>query len=290
MTRLAVLADIHGNLPALQAVLADMSAFQIDHVVVAGDLINWGPFSPQVLEVAARERWAVIRGNNEFYLLDHRTPREPAHWRSYTLLPWLHAQLAGRWQRAIAAWPDELSLRFPDAPPVRVLHGLPGNPWRGMHPLLSDAELAAALGGVPEPTVIGAHTHLPMSRQLAGRHVLNPGSVGVPLDGELRAGYMLLEAEAGGWRPTFRRVAYDVAPLAAEFARQRFVERGGPVAELVIREFETARLWVLPYLAWRQAHAPGQPDTSELLAAFLAADVWAYTPPEYHVNRAGERT
>jgi predicted phosphodiesterase len=294
MTRLAVLADIHGNLPALRAVLDDMASFQVDRVVVAGDVINWGPFSPQVMEIVARERWAVVRGNNEFYLLEYRTPRQPEHWRDYTLLPWLHAQLAGRWQREIAAWPDELSLRFPNAPPIRVLHGLPANPWRGMHPLLSDDELAALLEPVAEPTVIGAHTHLAMSRRVADRHVLNPGSVGLPLDGKIRADYMILDGDEAGWRPTFRRLPYDRAPLLAEFARQRFVAQGGPVAELVVREFETGRLWVLPYLAWRQGHAPGGPDSPELLAAFLAQDPWPYTPPEYHrgtieASREGSR-
>ena len=52
MTRLAVLADIHGNLPALKAVIDDMAQFEVDHVVVAGDSVNWGPFSCEVLELA----------------------------------------------------------------------------------------------------------------------------------------------------------------------------------------------------------------------------------------------
>ena len=71
MTRLAVLADIHGNLPALQAVIADMAQFAVDQVVVAGDSVNWGPFSRQVMELIWAHRWPVIRGNNELYLLDY---------------------------------------------------------------------------------------------------------------------------------------------------------------------------------------------------------------------------
>src|SRR5690242_4951955 len=99
MTRLAILSDIHGNLPALEAVIQDLDQFQVDHVIVAGDVINWGPFSAQVVERVVREGWAVIRGNNEFYLLDYNTPRAPRLWQSddWPLLPWLHAQLAGHW-------------------------------------------------------------------------------------------------------------------------------------------------------------------------------------------------
>jgi predicted phosphodiesterase len=281
MTRLAVLADIHGNLPALEAVRADMANSLVDQVVVAGDVINWGPFSPQVLEIVHRERWPVIRGNNEYYLLEHRTPREPPQWRGYTMLPWLRAQLWGRWQTAIAAWPDELSLRFPDAPPIRVFHGRPGDPWRGLHPLLGGDEIGRLLGAVEEPAVIGGHTHLPMSRRSGRWHLLNPGSVGVPLDGRQLASYMILDGDADGWRPTFRRVPYDAAPLYAEFERQRFVEQCGPIASLVVKEFETARLWVMPFLTWRAEHAADQPDSYELVEAFLAADVRAYWPPEY---------
>jgi predicted phosphodiesterase len=121
MTRLAILADIHGNLPALEAVLQDLSQFKMDHVIVAGDVINWGPFSAQVMERVTREGWAVIRGNNEFYVLDYNTPRAPSEWEEYSLLPWLHGQLNGHWRNVIAAWPD--------APPLRVVHGSPRSPW-----------------------------------------------------------------------------------------------------------------------------------------------------------------
>lgn len=282
MTRLAVLADIHGNLPALQAVMDDMSAFKPDHVIVAGDIVNWGPFSAAVTEIVTREGWAVMRGNNEFYLLDYNTPRQPPHWKDYTLLPWLYEQLAGRWHNVISAWPDELTLCYPDAPPARVIHGLPGNPWRGLHPLLSDDEIAGHLAPIRESTVIAAHTHLTLERRVGRWHLINPGTVGSPLDGEMSARYMILDGDGDGWRPTFRTVAYDTAPLFAEFERQRFTERFGITAELVVKEFVTGRLWVYPFVLWRRAHAPDQPESRELLTAFMASDIWAYTPPEYH--------
>ena len=63
--RFAVLADIHGNLPALEAVLADLAQFEVEQVVVAGDLINWGPCSAAVVERVVAAGWAIVRGNNE---------------------------------------------------------------------------------------------------------------------------------------------------------------------------------------------------------------------------------
>jgi predicted phosphodiesterase len=285
MTRLAVLSDIHGNLPALEAVLADMQPFAVDQVVIAGDVVNWGPFSAAVMERVARENWAIIRGNNEFYLLEYNTLRQPAHWKSYTLLPWLYYELKGRWHQVIASWPDEISLRFPDAPPIRMFHGSPGNPWVSLTPLTSEAEIRSKLANIEESTIICGHSHLAMSRRVGRWHILNSGTVGVPLDGLFTAGYMILDGDASGWTPIFRRIPFDYAPLFAEFERQRFVETYGVTAHLLVEEFRTARLQVHPYNEWRKAHHPNVPDSPALLDLFSTADKWAYTPLEYHLNR-----
>src|SRR5438105_2123738 len=136
MTTLAILSDLHGNLPALEAVLADLAPFGVDQVVVAGDVINWGPFSAQVAARVVESGWAVIRGNHEHYLLDYGTPRAPVAWDDagvWPLLPWLQGQLPARWKTLIAGWPDSLSLRFRDAPPIRVLHASPRQNTEGIY-------------------------------------------------------------------------------------------------------------------------------------------------------------
>ncbi len=284
MTRLAILADIHGNLPALEAVLADLATFPVDGVVVAGDLINWGPFSAAVVERALAERWTVIRGNNEFYLLDYLTPQAPAAWADpahYPMLPWLRQQLAGRLHSQIAAWPDTLSIRLPDAPPLRIVHGSPRSNAEGIFPGIGETKLAPLLAGVPEETIVAAHTHLPLDCQVGRRHLFNPGSVGVPLQGELVASYLLLDGDADGWRGTFRRVPFSNAALYAEFARQDFVATCGIIGELVLAEFQTARLQVYPFLGWRQAICPEAPFDRETLARYWQSDPTPYLPPAY---------
>ena len=288
MTTLAILADIHGNLPALEAVIADMAQFQIDHVVVAGDVINWGPFSPQVLERVTRAGWAVIRGNNELYLVDYNTPRAPAAWSDrtqYSVMAWLHEQLRGRWQHVIAAWPDSISLRYPDAPPVRVVHGSPRSAFEGLYPTATDAELVAALAGVQETTIITGHTHLEMDRIAGQWRILNPGTIGCPIDGGDGARYMLLEARSGEWHASFRNVPYNIAPLFAEFERQRFVETCGVVGQLIVEEFHTARLRLASFNAWHSAVCPQTPISTALLAEFAKVNAWDYIPRPYHINR-----
>lgn len=289
MTRLAILADIHGNMPALEAVMQDMAPFHVDQVVVAGDAINWGPFSAQVVETIVREGWAVIRGNNEYYLLDYNTPRQPPHWATYGLLPWLREQLEGRWLNTIAAWPDEISLRYPDGPPVRVVHGAPGDPWFSLHPLLTDEEFLARVGQTSERTIIAGHSHIALDRCVGPWRVLNPGSVGVPLDGIHSASYMLLDSDSdehgGGWRATFRRVLFDSTPVLEAYRQTHFVERWGTIAALVVQEFERARLAVYPFNRWRRQQGIETESADGLLEAFAQVDPWPFVPPEYHLNR-----
>ena len=161
MTRLAVLADIHGNLPALQAVIKDMAQFAVDQVVVAGDSVNWGPFSREVMEVVSAGGWAAICGNNELYALDFETPRMPPHWSSFTLPPILREQLGADWLNAIACLPDELCLRFLDAPALRVFHGVPGDPFQRSYPAQATAKSGPGL-------------RLSMSQQSSALTVISP--------------------------------------------------------------------------------------------------------------------
>jgi predicted phosphodiesterase len=293
MTRLAILADLHGNLPALEAVLQDLSQFRVDRVIVAGDLVNWGPFSAQVLERVTREGCAVVRGNAEFYLLDYNTRRAPAEWNDhsfYPLLPWLRQQLNGRWHNVIAAWPDTLCLRFPDAPPIRVFHGSPRSPQEPIYRISTTEEVEAILAGVEETTVVAGHTHLALERQVGRWHILNPGSVGGPADGDPAASYMLLEGNEAGWRPTFRRIPFGYEPLWQEYERQKFLDERGVIGRFVVQEFKTARLHLISFLNWRQACHPDAPLTMELVDEFAGVNRWDYTPLAYHVNLPAEET
>jgi len=289
MTRLAVISDIHGNLPALEAVLDDLAAtgIHVDQIVAAGDVINWGPLSRQVVERVRREGWIVIRGNNELYMVDFKTPRAPAHWNLYAMPPWTLGQLGSEIINDLATWPDTLCLRFRDAPSLRVVHGSPRSHFEAMHPLLTDEQLVEMLNGVEETTVIAGHTHLMLDRHVGRWHIINSGTIGVPLDGDPRASYMIIEGNADGWTVLqTRRVAYDRSSLYRAFDDQAFLKVCGPFGRLVIREFETARCHVYPFNAWVKAHHPGSPTTDALIDRFYAeADIWDYLPPEYVINR-----
>lgn len=283
MTRLAILADIHANLPALEAVIADMQPFNVDHVIVAGDVINWGPFSLEVVERITSLGWSIIRGNHEYYLLDYNTPRAPELWKTFDTPRWLNEQLGGRWKNMIAAWPEAISLRYPDAPLVRVVHASPRNIREGIYNITPDEEVAAMLDGIDESFIVFGHTHLRMNRQVGRWHLLNPGSVGVPLDGQLGANYLILDGDENGWRPAFRRVAFDPTPVFEAFAQRKIVEHLGSTGRLLIEEYKTARPQIYPFNEWSRLCFPDEPRTVALAERFIheVEDIDPYLPAAY---------
>lgn len=287
MTNLAILSDIHGNIPALEAVLADLAAFKIDHVIVPGDVISFGPFSRQAAEWVIENGWSVIRGNNEFFLVDYKTPRAPAEWDDpiqFAPTVWLYRQFDHRLRTLIGSWPDTLDLRFQDAPPILVCHGTPASPWGTIYSTMTDQEIENTLSDVEAEYVICGHTHLPMDRQSGKWRIFNPGSVGVPLDGLFSASYMILEGNENGWTPTFRRVPFDYDAVFAEFERSGYNKESGPIGRLIVEVYKTARP-LLGFFRWREKHKPGSALTDELVEEYLTnGNWWEFSHPAYHLN------
>lgn len=287
MTRLAVLADIHGNLPALEAVIDDMAAFEVDHVIVAGDSINLGPFSAQVIERILDLKWAVIRGNHEFYMLYYNTPYAPKAWQHFHTPRWLNEHLPKHLRNIIAALPDELRLCYPDAPYIRAAHGVPCNHWQGIYPSMADEQIAALLDGVEETTLIVGHTHLPLERQVGRHHILNPGSVGLAMDGIAGARYLILDGDKDGWTPTFRHVAYDYARLFAEWDRLNIIKVLGVSGRLILEDMRWTRPMLYGFNRWREDHYPDTPDADWMVDEYLQlpfSQRITFFPIDYQIN------
>lgn len=297
--KLAILADIHGNLPALEAVLAALEQIQPDYVVVNGDLINGAPFSVEVVDRICSLNWVVLRGNHEFYLLDLGTSRavpgseDPTRWGQ---LHWLAARMRPEQVAYLAMLPDERTFYLPGAQPIRITHGLPGRNKVGLHPAQSDEEIAAALGEVHEQTFVTAHTHVQMDRHVVSRpaltgelsahphgdmqmpvaprawHVINPGSVGLPLNQRPTAQFAVLEAAPdvdapGGWRVRHFDVVYDRRPVLDAFKTSGMLAAGGVFSTLFYWEVVTAAPEIIYFYRW--AYERGiDPDRDGLEATF----------------------
>ncbi|WP_342119478.1 metallophosphoesterase family protein [Pseudoduganella sp. OTU4001] len=218
--RIAVLSDIHGNLWALEAVLADLARRSVDATVNLGDILS-GPLLPaETAERLMALGLPTIRGNHERQVLEHDPARMGASDR------WAHDHISDSHRAWIAGLPA--SLRLHDD--VQMVHGTPGSDlvyWmETVDPAgqraATYAEVLERAGNAPASLILCGHTHVPRSVLLEdGRLVVNPGSVGLQAysdehpyphkaeNGTPHARYAIVERTAGGWAVEQYAVPYD---------------------------------------------------------------------------------
>ena len=241
--KVAVLGDAHANLSALETVIDHVERWAPDVVVAGGDMINRGPSSMAclslVLEKARTKGWRTLRGNHEDYVIHQSTPeaeREGPLFECFRQSYWTFQKI-GRDVSAINKWEDLVEINSPDGSIVRVAHGSALGNNRGIYPKSSDEDLVEK-GGAPSPAVFcGGHTHAAFIRRVNGTLFVNAGSVGIPFDGDWRAGYAQLSYDGRGWRGEVIRLAYDREGTLAEYTGSGFLTEAGPIAWLVLGEY-----------------------------------------------------
>jgi predicted phosphodiesterase len=209
--RIAAIYDIHGNLPALEAVLADVRRANVDQVVVGGDVVP-GPMPREALTCLLDLDLPVqyIRGNGERVVLEElagvlktalpERVREGVHWTGQQLAP-EHAAL-------LAAWPATLRLEVAGVGDVLFCHATPRNDTEIFTRETAEDRLLPVFGSVTVPLVVCGHTHMQFDRTIGSTRVVNAGSVGMPFQ-EPGAYWLLL-----GPGVQLRRTPYDLAKAA----------------------------------------------------------------------------
>ena len=217
---LGVLYDIHGNLDALEAVLVDADAVGVDRWLLGGD---YGTPSPHPHETLARLRelpnatW--IRGNGERWLLDPPEDR-PEVMETYERFRDQTSDDDAQWLFSLPA--------AAELDGVLYVHGSPLSDDESFAPEPQDGE-ERLLAGIRDRTIVFGHSHLQFRRAgPVGTDLVNPGSVGMPLDGDRRAAWATWEGDF-----TFRRTEYDVEPAAAAYRAM-----GGDFGEFAARRIE----------------------------------------------------
>ena len=224
---IAILYDIHGNLPALEAVLADARAAGADRFILGGDYALFGPWPAETVELLRVHDAEWLRGNGERWTAHPAdAPQDDVVQGAISACrERLGADLCGE----LAALPFDLCRDG-----ARFVHASPVSDVRSFGPGHDDSE-EEMLEGVLETRLVFGHTHLPFKRNAkAGVELVNPGSVGMPFDGDPRAAYALV---ADGGEVEHRRVEYDHMQTV-QAVRDRFE---GPFAEKVAERIERAR-------------------------------------------------
>lgn len=224
--RIAILADIHGNSFALDAVLADIARQgSVDAYWVLGDISANGCDPAGVAErIAGLPNAVVISGNGDRYTVTEDRPRPTLEEAAANpaLLPnlvevagsfgWVRGVLQGcglfEWMRDL---PSEVRLTLPDGTRVLLVHASPGSDSDpGLNPALTDAQIATLIAGAEADLICVGHFHMPMQRRVNGVHLLNPGSAGASFAPDLRASYAILTADSSGYSTAFHRVPFDI--------------------------------------------------------------------------------
>ena len=200
--RVAVVSDVHGNLPALEAVLAEIEREKVDLVVSGGD-VAMGPMPAECVDaLLALDRVVWVRGNAD---------REAVPERYTELARWVAERLGPERQELVAGAPLTAAVDVDGLGSVLCFHGTPRSDEEILTKLSPDQRVAEALDGVEQRVVVHGHTHVQYDRQVAGRRIVNAGSVGMPYEGRQGAFWALLGPDV-----ELRRTEYDVdAALAA---------------------------------------------------------------------------
>ena len=227
--RYALLSDIHANLPALEAVLADISARDaLDGVYHLGDLVGYAPWPDEVVARMRAEGIPGVSGNYDSTVAmgykhcgcKYEDPRQAE--LSHESFQWTLEHTSKASKHYLGSLPFRLDIRplggHLSGPSVRLVHGNHALNTVYVTEDRSDeflATMAAQLSAHTGDVVCFGHTHKPWHRVVDGVHFVNTGSVGRPKDGDPRAGYVLLDVASD--QPidvTFVRVAYDVELVA----------------------------------------------------------------------------
>jgi len=243
--RIALLSDIHGNPIALDAVTADVQAQGgVDGYWILGDLAAIGHDPVGALErLAALPNVRFTRGNTDRYVVtgERPSPTFEAVESDPRLLPlladvaqsfaWTQGAItATGWLEWLAALPLEQRMVLPDGTRLLGVHASPGSDERGVHPGLSQTELRSLFADCAADLVCVGHTHWPMGLHVDGVCVVNLGSVSNPLPPDLRASYVILEADDTGYRLQHRLADYDRQAVIAAAQQVRH-----PVAGYIAR-------------------------------------------------------
>jgi predicted phosphodiesterase len=274
--KIAVLSDIHGNVPALDAVLDDIAGWNPDEVIVNGDLVSRGPNSLECLRLLEKRVPASRRlaGNHEEYVLacaDHPPSSGDPDYDLHRFALWTARRLGAAVDvlRGLENHVDLTGLEGGSS--LHVTHGSRLGNRSGVAPETSDEELALRLGDARD-LFVGSHTHRPMIRHFNGNLVVNTGSVGQPFDGDPRAAYGRLTFTRGRWRAEIARVAYNRSRAEQDFADSGFVDECGPLARLILREFIECRMLVGPWMkVYREAVRSRQLTVTEAVEEYLAS-------------------
>ena len=273
----AIISDIHGNIHAFEAVLADAVAQGVSQYLLLGDYTSGFPYGNDVVNTMRRlTPCTVIRGNGEGYLID-LMGKDPAELTNEQFKPvyWAYRSLSADNLDYLAGLPESITLEDGGAnifithqmplyfrkPKIALFH--PGDlrdmmqaaPFaheaylaRAKAALLDCPEAVAEMDAMPAGIYLSGHNHLQFYMKHGGKLFINPGSCGEPLDWDVRAAYTILTVDEAEWRVDERRVSYDWDAAAEALVQSGFASYAPVWTQIMEMELRTAKDEFTPFV------------------------------------------
>jgi 3',5'-cyclic AMP phosphodiesterase CpdA len=235
---------MHGNLAALEAVLADLEGEAYDALVVAGDLAVLGPQPKETMALVRGLRAPTLLGNTDAYMLADEPPPHLS-----ALIAWVNGQLEAEDMRFLASLAFEHRITPPDGrspeDDLLIVHATPTDVEAflslepdafGESPPTPEDDAAAMLGDAVANLIVFGHIHRFSNGTVRGQRLASVGAVGFPFDGDTRAAYGLATWDGTTWTLAAQRVAYDHEAVIADL-----LAGDNPVAALAAERLRTAR-------------------------------------------------
>jgi predicted phosphodiesterase len=229
--KILLISDIHGNFPALEAVLDHFTA-PFDLILNGGDTTVYGPFPNQAIDWLRNNEVPSILGNTDrkvLTLLKGSTFKKPGKPEKRIMYGYTAAELSRANRRWLQGLPLSREMTSKDVsggrngrPDLGMYHGSPADPDEFLFPDTPASRFVELAAVVNQQIITVGHSHTPFHKQVSGVHFINPGSVGRMFDGDPRASCATMEIGNRSVRVDFHRVAYRVEEVVAELRRLRF--------------------------------------------------------------------
>jgi putative phosphoesterase len=254
MLKVALIGDVHANLPALEAVLAHARQNHVEAIWNLGDFVGYGAYPEATVNHLRATNAISIAGNYDLKVL--KVPHKAAKWKKrmnpdkWLAFKWTYEHLSPTSREYLGALPEQYRL---EAAGLHVLltHGSPVSLTEHLTPDTPEDHLAALAKMAQADVICCAHSHIPFIRQMGSTWFVNPGSVGRPDDGDPRASYAVLFFEANHFEVELQRITYDTQ-MAADASRKALLPRAFAQMILLGRNLD----WVADHL--ERNHAADQ--------------------------------
>ena len=211
--KIALLSDVHGNLPALAAVLDDAANHGVEERWYCGDFLGYAPFPNEVVQKLREAKAVSVIGNYDLKVLAFRQKQE--NWKQkktpekYVAFQWNHEHLAEETKAYLESLPQQAQVQV-NGFTVLLVHGSPDSVDEHLGTSTPETRFEELAAAAKVDLIACGHSHEAFAKRVKGTWFVNPGSVGRPEGGDARASYALLEFTGGALEVDHRRVAYDV--------------------------------------------------------------------------------